>query len=59
MSNPIKNAEKTVEKNMFYKSVIGNDLMMTSYFSHLLECTELLIGISQKSFSEMAMTNWL
>ena len=39
--------------------------MMTSYFSCLQECTELLIdifsfgGISQKSLSEMAMTNRL
>ena len=30
-------------KKMFYKSVLGNNLMMTLYFSCLLECTELLI----------------
>ena len=47
MSNPIKYAEKTVsvEKNMFYKSVIGNNLMMPLYFSCLQEWTELLIDI--------------
>ena len=51
-------------KEMFYKSVIGNNLMMTLYFSCLQECTELLIDIFSsaallKSLSEMAMTNWL
>ena len=33
MSNPIKNAEKTVlvKKKMFYNSVIGNNWMMTLF----------------------------
>ena len=56
MSNPIKNAEKTVlvEKNMFYKSVIGNNLMMTSYFSCLLECTECYsIFLVRRHFSKV------
>ena len=50
---------------MFDKSVIGNNLMMTLYFSCLLECTELLIDIFSSAaflkslFSEMATTNWL
>ena len=56
MSNPIKNAEKTVlvEKNMFYKSVIGNNLMMTSYFSCLQECTECYsIFLVRRHFSKL------
>ena len=32
-------------KEMFYKSVIGNNLMMTLYFSCLQECTECLIVV--------------
>ena len=50
---------------MFDKSVIGNNLMMTLYFSSLLECTELLIDIFSSAaflkslFSEMVTTNWL
>ena len=46
MSNPITNAKKTVlVQNMFYESVIGNNLMMLLYFSSPLECTKLLIDI--------------
>ena len=67
MSNPIKNAEKTVlvEKKICFISFIGNNLMMTLYFTCLLECTELLIDIFSSAaflnslFSEMATTNWL
>ena len=46
MGNPIRNANNTVlvQKNV-YKSVIGNNFMMTLYFS---------CGISQKSLSGMA-----
>ena len=32
-------------KQRFYKGVTGNNLIMTLYFSCLLECTELLIDI--------------
>ena len=52
-------------KKMLYKSIIGNNLMMTLYFSCLLECTELLIDIFSliayllSLLFEMTMTNWL
>ena len=62
MSNPIKNAEKAVlmeKKIIFYKSVIGNNLMMTLYFSCLLECTELLIDIfSSVAFLKRLFQRW-
>ena len=61
MRNPIKYAEKTVlvEKNMFYKNVIGNNLMMTLYFSCLLECAELLIEIfSLAAFLNILFQRW-
>ena len=39
---------------MFYKSVIGNNLMMTSYFSCLLECTECYsIFLVRRHFSKL------
>ena len=51
-------------KQRLFKGVTGNNLMITLYFSCLLECTELLIDIFSlaaflKSHSEMAVTNWL
>ena len=48
-------------KNMFYKNVTGNNLMMTLYFSARLNAQNcsLIFLFSQKSFSEMDMTNWL
>ena len=48
MGNPIKKCQEDSlsAKEMFYKSVIGNNLMMTSYFSCLqAKCTECLIDI--------------
>ena len=63
MNNSLKYAEKTVlvEKNMFYKNVTGNNLMMNLYFSACLNAQNcsLIFLVSQKSFSEMDMTNWL
>ena len=35
----------STQKKMLYKGIIGNNVMMTLYFSCLLECTELLIDI--------------
>ena len=60
MSNPITNAKKTVlVQNMFYESVIGNNLMMLLYFSSPLECTELLIDIfSLAAFLKSLFQRW-
>ena len=61
MRNPIKYAERTVlvEKNMFYKNVIENNLMMTLYFTCLLECAELLIDISSlAAFLNILFQRW-
>ena len=47
------------KKNMFYKNVIGNNLMMTLYFSCLLECAELLIDIfSLAAFLNILFQRW-
>ena len=48
MSNPIKKCHEdslSAEKKMLHKSIIGNNLMMTLYFSCPLECKELLIDV--------------
>ena len=46
-------------KEMFYKSVIGNNLMMTLYFSCLQECTELFIDIfSSPEFLRSLFQRW-
>ena len=46
-------------KEMFYKSVIGNNLMMTLYFSCLQECTELFIDIfSSPAFLRSLFQRW-
>ena len=46
-------------KNMFYKNVTGNNLMMTLYFSCLLECAELLIDIfSLAAFLNIPFQRW-
>ena len=47
------------KKNIFYKSVIGNNLMMTLYFSCLQECAELLIDIfSSVAFLKRLFQRW-
>ena len=60
MSNPITNAKKTVlVQNMFYESVIGNNLMMLLYFSSPLECTEVIIdNFGSAAFLKSVLQRW-
>ena len=46
------------EKEMLFKSVIGNNLMMTLYFSCLQECTELFIDIFSSPASLFQRWPW-